>query len=104
MDLRRRISRLEEVLNTAVVNCPTCFGEPWLALHVEIEPDPAGPGFRETGQCWIDKRDEERIAGESIQELRCVQCGHAPHCIAEVMKLKGNGDDMLGHAMGRKVQ
>ena len=70
--LTQRLDRLEKAIDVLGNggSCRLCYGHPVAAIHVMHEPDPNGPGFRKTGDCYLAKGDEDRIT----DDLTCRQC------------------------------
>ena len=71
--LTQRLDRLEKAIDVlgGGGTCRLCYGHPVAAIHVMHEPDPHGPGFRKTGECYIAIDDADRID----DDLRCRRCG-----------------------------
>ena len=53
--LTQRLDRLEKAIHVLSVGgtCRLCYGHPIAAIQVVYEPDPHGPGFRKTGDCYL---------------------------------------------------
>lgn len=67
-----RLRRLEKVVGELGAGvCRTCHGRPFAAIRIMHEPDPDGPGFRKTGECFLVEGEEDRVA----DDLRCRACG-----------------------------
>jgi hypothetical protein len=71
--LTQRLDRLEKAIDVlgGGGTCRLCYGHPVAAIHVMHEPDPHGPGFRKTGECYLAMDDGDRIT----DDLRCRECG-----------------------------
>lgn len=72
MNLRARMTRLEATAaRRGMGRCRLCYGHPFAVVIVVHEPDSDGPGFRETGDCYLAEGDEDRVT----DGLCCRACG-----------------------------
>ena len=86
--LIQRLGRLEKALHElgGGGTCRLCCGHPIAVVDVMHEPDPHGPGFRETGECYLAMDDGNQIT----DDLRCRECG-AEALQLHVMTIVGIG-------------
>jgi hypothetical protein len=85
--LTQRLGRLEKALHElgGGGTCRLCYGDLIAVVHVMHEPDPYGPGFRETGDCYL------AMENDSItDDLRCRECGAEADQL-QVMTIVGIG-------------
>jgi hypothetical protein len=67
-----RLVRIEKSLRRMNAGlCRLCYGTPVAALYVECEPDPHGPGLRDTGVVILDAGWANRVT----DDLCCRACG-----------------------------
>jgi hypothetical protein len=70
--LTLRLERLEKAISDLGGGvCQLCCGYPVALIHVMHEHDPAGPGYRETGECYLAEMHDNNIT----DELCCRACG-----------------------------
>ena len=86
-----RLNRLERTLRRlGDPVCPLCHEHPVAAVRIIHERDLDGPGFRNTGECFL-LDDERRIT----DDLRCSRCG-APATVIHLMEIARIGKEHLG--------
>src|SRR4051812_19995235 len=70
--ITQRLSRLERgARELGAGRCPLCDGHPMAVLYDMHEPDPNGPGYRRTGECYL----VTDYGSNLTDDLHCTACG-----------------------------
>lgn len=72
LNLSRRLTAIEKAMGQVHGGrCPLCHGYPVATVFVVNEPNPDGPGFRETGVRVLNELNVDRVT----DGLQCRECG-----------------------------